>query len=467
MTEMTPQNLADKREIYSVSEINLQLKQTLSTNFPLLWVEGEISNLARPASGHLYFSIKDKNAQIRCVMFRNSNQRVPFDITNGLQIIIRAKISLYEARGDLQLIVDGMEEAGFGALQRQFEALKKKLYSEGLFTEESKKEIPEFPTGIAVITSPSSAAVKDFLQVSQRRYPSCKKYIYSVPVQGEQAADSIRKAIIAANSDPTIDILVLVRGGGSIEDLWAFNDEALARAIAASEKPIVTGIGHEIDYTIADFAADLRAPTPSIAAELTCPDTQGLLSYIYNIQQTLKRLSLEFIQSRFQSTDWLSQRLKRIHPASIVNNQKQTLQSLQARLRRSTQIQSDRNRYQLDTLLQRLSSQSPQNLINTEKTKLSTWTMKLHASIHLQLNHIKHRFQLCTTTMQAVSPLNTLQRGYSISLKENSVITSYKHVSSGDQLTTYLSSGTIVSRVESTSSKKLPDLAPTENKDSN
>ncbi|MCL4168557.1 UNVERIFIED_CONTAM: hypothetical protein GTU68_033835, partial [Idotea baltica] len=232
-----PTNLTDPREIYSVSEINQQLKRTIDSNFALLWVEGEISNLARPASGHLYFSIKDKNAQLRCVMFRNSNQRVPFDITNGLQVIIRAKASLYEARGDLQLIVDGMEEAGFGALQRQFEALKSKLYEEGLFDEDTKQEIPSFPSEIAIITSPSSAAIKDYLQVAQRRYPCCRKTIYSVPVQGEQAAADISNAIRAANAHASADVIVLIRGGGSIEDLWSFNDEFLARTIADSNIP--------------------------------------------------------------------------------------------------------------------------------------------------------------------------------------------------------------------------------------
>jgi exodeoxyribonuclease VII large subunit len=468
MNKQTPTSLNDPREIFSVSEVNQQLKHTISSNFALLWVEGEISNLARPASGHIYFSIKDKNAQLRCVMFRNSNQRVPFDISNGLQVIIRAQASVYEARGDLQLIVDGMEEAGFGELQRQYEALKKKLYEEGLFNVETKKDIPSFPSEIAIITSPSSAAIKDYLQVAQRRYPSCKKTIYSVPVQGEQAAVTICRAIRAANAHASADVIVLIRGGGSIEDLWPFNDEALARSIADSDIPIVSGIGHEIDYTITDFVADLRAPTPSVAAELTNPETDSLLAILANTQRTMKRLSLELINTCAQSADWLSQRLQRIHPSNVINSQKQTLEGLLSRLQRSIHIHSKESQYQLQNLLQRFRHQSPQRLLESEQIRLSHLNTRLQKTTRQQIDQMTHRFQLCTTTMHAVSPLNTLQRGYSITTKNEQstdVITNYTQVSKGDQLTTYLATGEVVSLVESTSSKNIIENITTSNKD--
>ncbi len=468
MSEQIPTDLTDPREIYSVSEINQQLKYVIASNFSLLWIEGEISNLARPASGHLYFSIKDKNAQLRCVMFRNSNQRVAFEISNGLQVVIRAKASLYEARGDLQLIVDGMEEAGFGALQRQFEVLKSKLYEQGLFDEGSKNEIPTFPSEIAIITSPSSAAIKDYLQVAQRRYPCCKMAIYSVPVQGDQAAGKISSAIRAANTHAKADVIVLIRGGGSIEDLWSFNDEALAHVIAASEIPIVSGIGHEIDYTIADFVADLRAPTPSIAAELTCPETSALHAMLINSQRILKRLSIELINNLAQSTDWLSQRLQRTHPSTtIINSQKQALQRLLDRLQRSRQIHTKDNRYKLQHLLHRLRSQSPQMLLEAQRTRVNTLNSRLRETTHHQFDQMSHKFQLCTATMNAVSPLNTLQRGYSITTKNqktSEVINHHSQVCKGDQLTTYLATGEVVSRVESTSSKNIIEDISTSNK---
>jgi exodeoxyribonuclease VII large subunit len=461
-------NLTDIREIYSVSEINQQLKQAIASNFALLWVEGEISNLARPASGHLYFSIKDKNAQLRCVMFRNSNQRVPFDITNGLQVVIQAKASVYEARGDLQLIVDGMEEAGFGALQRQFEALKSKLYEEGLFDPDTKQEIPAFPSEIAIITSPSSAAIKDYLQVAQRRYPCCKKTIYSVPVQGEQAAVDISNAIRAANVHASADVIVLIRGGGSIEDLWSFNDEALARTIADSKIPIVSGIGHEIDYTIADFVADLRAPTPSVAAELTCPEADVLISMLTNTQRIIKRLAIETINACSQSADWLSQRLKRTHPSTIIDIQKLSLQRLLDRLQRSTQVHRKESGHQLQSLLHRLRGQSPQRLLAAQQTRVSTLDSRSREAIRHQFDQMSHKFQLCTATMNVVSPLNTLQRGYSITTTKNQasdVINHHSQVNKGDQLTTYLATGEVVSRVESTSSKNIIENITVSNKD--
>ena len=449
--------MAGKGRIYSVSELNLRLKQIISENFPLLWVEGEISNLARPASGHIYFSIKDKNAQIRCVMFRSSKQRIAFQIRNGLQVIARAKAGLYEPRGDLQLIVDDLEEAGFGALQRQFEALKNKLHRQGLFDAQYKQVLPAFPATIGIITSPSGAAIKDFLQVARRRYPASKKIIYSVPVQGENAARSIQQALEAANRQARADVLALIRGGGSIEDLWAFNDEALARAIVASSIPVITGIGHEIDYTIADFAADLRAATPSVAAELSCPDHAGLMAYLSGAEHRLKKQSLELIHNRYQRIDWLGQRLDHSHPKNMLDMRAKALAQLKKRLQNTSQWHIRKSRDDLDGLLKRFKNQSPQKRLAVAGAPVDAYAARLCSAVTVCLAQCRHRFELRAATLQAVSPLNTLRRGYSITLTGDSsaLLADHNQVSQGDQLTTYLSRGKVLSRVESTSSKSL------------
>lgn len=459
----------DAREVCSVSELNQQLKQTIAGNFSLIWVEGEISNLARPASGHIYFSLKDSKAQLRCVMFRSHNSRVPFDITNGLQVIARASASVYEARGDLQLIVNGMEEAGAGALQRQFEALKKKLFHEGLFDEQRKKIIPQYPEHIAIVTSPTGAAIKDYLNVAQRRYPACKKSLYSVQVQGEQAAEQISAAINAVNNHADADIIVLIRGGGSIEDLWSFNDEQLARTIVESDIPIITGIGHEIDYTIADFVADLRAPTPSVAAELTCPDSAAVLSSLSYTHQQLTRISTELVQKLAQSTDWLAQRLQRTHPREIIKSQQETLNRLLRHLQRSIDAQVKENQYRFYTIEQRYFRHSPKELITFQQSSILSINRRLKQAMVNHFSQRSHQFQLCTKTMQVVSPLNTLQRGYSITVNDpntNQVITNHEQLKPGDQITTYLTGGEVLSRVESTSSNKLiKSLSNQENTD--
>lgn len=463
MTEIPPNKYSDTREIYSVSDINRQLKQVIGTSFPLIWVEGEISNLARPASGHIYFSLKDTNAQIRCVMFRGNQQKVPFEIKNGLQVIVRAKVGLYEPRGDLQLIADEMEEAGFGALQRQFEALKKKLFSEGLFAEEQKKNIPEFAREIALVTSPSGAALRDFLKVIRRRYPLVKISLYAVPVQGDKAASAIQSAIQTINVKNNFDVIVLIRGGGSIEDLWAFNDEKLARAIAASSTPVITGIGHEIDYTIADFVADLRAPTPSIAAELVTPDTSVLQSRLYSHWNSLIRLSREQLDTNIQNLDWLFQRLQRIHPAATIQSQNRELRRLCYQLSNSGKSYIKQTRNRLDLCLAKLSSNSPTKLIDKARSDHQLVHNHLQAALNQHMARKQHQFQLLATTMHAISPLSTLERGYSITVKaglSSELISRYDQTRIGDQLITYLATGQVVSRVESTSSENTLDTRP-------
>src|SRR5690606_35272474 len=266
-----------EREILSVSQLNRRAKQLLETHLPLLWVEGELSNVSQPSSGHWYFTLKDDQAQVRCAMFRNRNMLVRFKPQQGQQVLVRARVSLYEGRGDYQLIAEHMEEAGTGALQRAFEALKAKLGAEGLFDEARKRPIPTLPRHIGVITSPTGAAIRDVLTVLERRFPSIPVTVIPVAVQGKESAPQIVRALELANRCGLFDVLLLTRGGGSLEDLWSFNEEAVARAVAASQLPVVCAVGHEVDFSIADFVADLRAPTPSAAAELMTPDGEDWL----------------------------------------------------------------------------------------------------------------------------------------------------------------------------------------------
>ena len=440
------------------------MKQLVGSAFPILWVEGEISNLARPASGHIYFSLKDSNAQIRCVMFRGNQQKVPFKIENGLQVVIRAKVGLYEPRGDLQLIADQMEEAGFGALQRQFEALKKKLLEEGLFAAEQKKSLPGYPQKIALITSPSGAALKDFLKVIRRRYPLSAISLYSAPVQGDQAAGIIKSAIEAINFDNTAEVIVLIRGGGSIEDLWAFNDEQLARTIAKSTIPVVTGIGHEIDYTIADFVADLRAPTPSVAAEMSTPDLGILRSQLENKMDQLIKFCRERLNTEFQSLDWLFQRLQRIHPAATIEFQRKELGRLSSTLLSACNNYLQLTESRLKLSASELRSNSPTNRVRKSRSDHRLIHNRLHTAVGHSFSSKHHRLQLLSATLNAISPLNTLDRGYSITIKpgtEPVLINRYDQTLPGDQLITYLAAGQVVSRVESTSSNDALDKPPT------
>ena len=275
------------RDVYTVARLNREVRGLLEAGLPSIWIEGELSNFSRPASGHWYFTLKDEAAQVRCVMFRQRNQAIRVAPQDGMQVLLRARVGLYEPRGDFQLIVDHLEEAGEGVLRRRFEALKLALAAEGLFDAARKRELPRLPRCIGVVTSPSGAALRDVLQVLQRRFPAIPVLIYPVPVQGASAAREIAETLALADRRAEVDVLLLVRGGGSLEDLWAFNDESLARAIDHLTLPLISGIGHEVDFTIADFIADVRAPTPSAAAELAVPDSMALLA---ELAATTRRL---------------------------------------------------------------------------------------------------------------------------------------------------------------------------------
>ena len=334
---------AANRDIYSVSRLNREVRVLLERGFASLWLEAEISNLAKPSSGHWYFSLKDATAQVRCCMFRQRNMLCAFAARDGQKVLVRARIGLYEPRGEYQLVIDHMEDSGLGALKRQFEELSAKLAAEGLFAPERKRALPMIPKRIGVITSPTGAAIRDILHVLARRFAAVPVLIYPVAVQGAAAAAEIAAAVRTACRRAECDVLILARGGGSLEDLWAFNDEALARAIVASPIPIVSGIGHEIDFTIADFAADVRAPTPSAAAEIAVPDGEEWLASLARLAQRLQRGLLRRVEAQRERLRWLIGRAALVSPSARLSQQTQRLDDLEQRMSRALrQILADR-----------------------------------------------------------------------------------------------------------------------------
>ncbi|MDD5300894.1 MAG: exodeoxyribonuclease VII large subunit [Gallionella sp.] len=342
----------EKNRVLRVAELNFAIKQLLESNIPLLWVRGEISNLVKAASGHWYFALKDDQAQVRCVMFRNKNQLLVSTVANGQQVEVLAAATLYEQRGDFQLTVEQMRPAGLGILYEQFERLKQSLQSEGLFAAERKRPLPAFPKRVGIVTSPQAAALRDVLTTLKLRLPTVPVLLYPAPVQGSGSAEKIAAAIRLANQRAECDVLIVCRGGGSIEDLWAFNEEVVARAIAASEIPVVSGVGHETDFTIADFVADERAPTPTAAAQRVVPDRHALLRNLRNTAQHLQRAQRNRLQNAMQAVDYLQRRL--VHPAQQLQRRAQQLDQLQQRMQRAFAYRKQQQHWQWQALAQRL-----------------------------------------------------------------------------------------------------------------
>jgi exodeoxyribonuclease VII large subunit len=347
------------RTVYSVSRLNREVRGLLESGLGQLWVQGEISNLSRPASGHWYFSLKDRDAQVRCAMFHMRNTRTGFTPRDGQQVLVRARVSLYEPRGDYQLLVEELEDGGLGALQRAFEQLKQRLIAEGLFAPEHKRPLPIAPRRIGVITSPSGAAIRDILHILARRFPAAAVIIYGVPVQGAAAAPAIAAAIDLACARAECDVLILARGGGSLEDLWAFNDERVARAIHRARLPIVSGIGHEIDFTIADFVADVRAPTPSAAAELVVPDGSIWRARLAQLHQRFAAAVRRTLSAERARLTGITGRLQASHPGTRLQGLAQRLDELEGRLQFALQRRLERHEARLATLARALSAVSP------------------------------------------------------------------------------------------------------------
>jgi exodeoxyribonuclease VII large subunit len=433
------------RTILAVAELNAEVNQLLSQGFPLLWVEAEISNLARPASGHLYFTLKDNKSQIRSAMFRNRNMKLTIKPENGMKVLVRGRVGLYEPRGEYQFIAEHMEDAGEGQLQRDFEALKKKLLKAGLFDEAHKKDFPEYPKRIAVITSPSGAAIRDILNVLQRRSPQTPILIYPVSVQGEAAKNQIEAAIRRADSDKKCDVIILARGGGSIEDLWSFNEENVAKAIYHAETPIICGVGHETDFTIADFVADQRAPTPSAAAELITADAQQLLTDVIQNKVWLQQHIIKTIQAHQQRLDWSNSRLELQKPSHKVQQQSQRLDEVSSRLTQQMQVLLNNKNLQACNLQTRLLANQPSRKIKESQQKLGHIHSRLEQSMQNQLQNEQANFHLKMAKLDSISPLKTLERGYSIiqDTETTSLITSIKQVTKNQKLTLRLKDGEI------------------------
>lgn len=450
MPGMTTSDLfhpTSEREILTVSQLNRRAKQLLETHLPLLWVEGELSNVSLPSSGHWYFTLKDDQAQVRCAMFKNRNMLVRFKPQQGQQVMIRARVSLYEGRGDYQIIAEHMEEAGAGALQRAFDELKVKLAQEGLFDEHHKKPLPALPSHIAVITSPTGAAIHDILHVLERRFPSIPVTIIPVAVQGKEAAPQIIKAIELANRAGLFDVLIVGRGGGSLEDLWPFNEESVARAIYASKLPIVSAVGHEVDVTIADFVADLRAPTPSAAAELITPDGDDWLDKFIGFEVLLE----ETMQRKFsilkRQLQWLRARLR--HPRQQLEQQAQRLDNLELRLKNLIQKQLTAYHNNLNQLSIRQHAHHPQVRLRQLTERLHNQQSRLFNAQTYLLQRKKQAFNQATRMLNTLSPLNTLERGYAlVTDSKGKVVTTSKQLSLGDALNTKVADGEFIARVE-------------------
>ena len=447
MTLFASQSQSNDR-IYTVSSLNAQVRLILENEMGIVWLVGELSNFSIPVSGHWYFTLKDSRAQVKCAMFKGSNRHVTFKPGNGNQVLVKARLSIYEPRGDYQLIIESMQPEGDGRLQQQFEQLKMSLAAEGLFAQSLKKPLPQQPQRVGIITSKTGAALHDILHVLKRRDPSLAVVIYPTMVQGDGAAISIAQAIGRANSRQECDILIVGRGGGSLEDLWAFNEEIVARTIAASQIPIVSAVGHEVDVTIADFVADMRAPTPSAAAELVSRDNSSQTDKIKHKQQQLHHAIQFYLAEKKQYINQLNHRLDRQHPQLRLNQQQQHLDDITRRLQqimlKKIQIQQQRitqNQY-------KLSLHSPQQRLQHNTTTLINTKRRLLDAMDRNLLNAQHKLSLAAEKLDTVSPLATLNRGYSITRDDKgNLIRHCDQVKAGDQLITTVTDGKIYATV--------------------
>jgi exodeoxyribonuclease VII large subunit len=444
----TEPDAAPGRSVYTVSRLNQEVRVLLERGLGVVWVEGELSNFTQPSSGHWYFSLKDRGAQVRCAMFRLKNTVLGFTPKAGQHVIARGRVSLYEPRGEYQLIVDTIEEAGVGALQREFERLKAKLAAEGLFASERKRSLPRFPRRIAVVTSPSGAAIRDILNILARRFPPAAVLVYPTAVQGAAAAPAIVQALQLASARTDCDVLILARGGGSLEDLWSFNDERVARAIRASAVPVVTGIGHEIDFTIADFAADARAPTPSGAAELVAPDRFACLEALKRMDGRMSacmRRELRVVSTRLTAA---SNRLKQAHPGLRLAHQAQRLDDLEQRLAGAATAVLHTRRHRLSEAFTRLVQRSPAHFVRECGRREELLRGRLDHAWEQYRSRLSHRVALAKKALDMASPLATLARGFAIVTRvDGTLVTDAGSVPVGEEIEARLASGRLRAKV--------------------
>lgn len=441
--------------IFTVSRLNQTVRLLLEQEMGQVWISGEISNFTQPASGHWYFTLKDDTAQVRCAMFRNSNRRVTFRPQHGQQVLVRANITLFEPRGDYQIIVESMQPAGEGLLQQKYEQLKAKLSAEGLFDQQYKQPLPAPAHCVGVVTSKTGAALHDILHVLKRRDPSLPVIIYPTAVQGDDAPGQIVRAIELANARRECDVLIVGRGGGSLEDLWSFNDERVARAIFASTIPVVSAVGHETDVTIADFVADLRAPTPSAAAEVVSRNQLELLRQLQNGQQRLEMAMDYFLAERTRRFTQLQHRLHQQHPQLRLARQQTVLERLRQRMNVALEGQLKRATLRQQRVAQRLNQQNPQPKIYRAQTRIQQLEYRLAENLRARLSSTRERFGNAVTHLEAVSPLSTLARGYSVTTAtDGKVLKQTQQVKAGDVLTTRLSDGWVESEVKGVTAAK-------------
>ena len=439
----------NQEHIYSISELNDEVASTLTEGFGVIWVEGEISNLMRSAAGHVYFSLKDESASVRCAMFRMQNQSLDFELRDGMQILARTKVGLYKQRGEFQLIVEYAEESGEGLLRQRFELLKQTLQKEGLFDELHKKPLPKMPKTIGLVTSPKGAAVQDIIKTIKRRYPIVRVIVYPTLVQGNEATKKIASAIDIANQRDECDVIIIARGGGSLEDLWCFNEELVARSIFHSKIPIISGIGHETDFTITDLVADLRAATPTAAAEIALPTTSEIIDrlnrYIFDITQLID-YKVNHFRHQLKSA---SLRMQASHPQSKLQFNMQKLDLINEKIQKLPMMQVSDLKNIFKISFSKLLASNPKINIEAERQNLEMKNMALSNAIIGLIESKRNRFSVMTAQLEGASPLQSLSRGYALVTNEDGRnIKSVKKIKTGASVKTKLSDGSFVSRVE-------------------
>ena len=439
---------SSERRVYTVSELTASIKTTLEEGFPMMWVEGEISNLRTPGSGHAYFTLKDEGAQISAVLFRGRGRRLRFELEDGMQVLAFGGLDVYAARGQYQLVVEMMEPKGLGALQLAFEQLKRKLEAEGLFDEARKRPLPAFPRVIGIVTSPTGAAIRDMLNIIGRRFADLHILITPVRVQGDEAPGEIVQALLRLQEIANLDVIVVGRGGGSIEDLWAFNDERVARALAACRVPVISAVGHETDFTIADFVADLRAPTPSGAAELVVREKLAVMERLADLYARLKQAMTAEVGARRERVDFLIRRRVLTDPARTIRDLYRRLDDLQGRLRLGLRASQRHISHRVALATGALRSRSPLGRIAGASALLSQLRVRLTSSAANNIKTSRARFAEAVGRLESLSPLGVLARGYSVTrLPSGEVVRSATQVGAGDALEILLHQGALGAHV--------------------
>ena len=439
----------NERKIYTISEFNAEISQLLLDHVSPAWLEGEISNLSRPASGHIYFTLKDAEAQIRCAMFRGRNRALSFKPESGMQVTVHARADLYAVRGDFQLIVNFMEISGHGELQRQFEQLKHKLDEEGLFDQSRKQPLPKIPKRVGVITSKSGAALHDVLTTLNQRFPAIEVFVYPTLVQGDEAPNNICRMLEVANQRKEADVLILARGGGSLEDLWAFNEERVARAIAASALPIITGIGHEVDFTIADFVADNHAPTPTAAAQHVSPDRRELARHLVGLQRHFESHVANRLAAAGQTLALKRSQLLQFHPETRIERWMQRLDDVDEQLHSHIKGLIRSNDQRLTLARMALTYQTPLKQLRAAQTRTLGATQALNLAVQHQLESHHHRLERLSGRLNVLSPFATLKRGYSLTTDEwGRIVRSINALTVGKQVKIRIADGHIDAAVK-------------------